>query len=70
MRTYNAGSIKKLRKSLNLTRAVFAGVLGVSKKAVEAWESGRNVPVGPTSRMLDLISEDHAIVNRFLEVHT
>ena len=54
---YNADRVKKLRNDMGLSQAMFAGILGVSKKAVEAWESGRNVPKGPAARMMDLMSE-------------
>jgi putative transcriptional regulator len=35
----------------------------VSKKTVEAWESGRNEPQGPAQRILMLLEKD----NKFLE---
>ena len=66
VKKYDAESVKKLRLSLNLTQAMFAGMLGVSQKTVEAWESGRNIPMGPASRVLDLLSEDKTVADRFL----
>ena len=66
VKKYDAESVKKLRLSLNLTQAMFAGMLGVSQKTVEAWESGRNTPMGPASRVLDLLSEDKTVADRFL----
>ena len=66
VRKYDAESVKKLRQSLNLTQAMFAGMLGVSQKTVEAWESGRNIPMGPASRVLDLLSEDRSVADRFV----
>ena len=47
--------IKKLRKSLQLSTAVFASALGVSVKTVEAWERGTNIPSGPALRMMNMI---------------
>ena len=35
-------------------------------KTVEAWESGRNIPMGPASRVLDLLSEDKTVADRFV----
>ncbi|MBN2737540.1 MAG: helix-turn-helix domain-containing protein [Spirochaetales bacterium] len=59
---YNAVKIKKIRKSMKLTQSIFAEVLGVSVKTVEAWESGRNKPQGPASRVLQLLEMDHSIL--------
>ena len=62
---YNASKIRKIRKSLNLTQLIFAEVLGVSLKTVEAWESGRNNPNGPASRFLQMLEMD----SKLLENH-
>lgn len=50
-----AEEIKSIRKEIGLTQAMFATVIGVSTKTVEAWESGTNRPIGPARRMLSLI---------------
>ncbi len=60
---YNAQKIKDIRTGLGLTQSTFAHVMGVSKKTVEAWESGRNEPKGPAQRMLMFFEKD----NKFLE---
>lgn len=62
---YDASQIKEIRNSLHLTQMIFAEVLGVSIKTVEAWESGRNRPQGPASRVLQMLEMD----NRLLENH-
>ena len=62
---YSAKRIKSIRESLSLTQMIFAEVIGVSVKTVEAWESGRNKPQGPASRFLNLLEED----KDFLEEH-
>ncbi len=72
VKKYNAEGVKQIRQSLNMTQAVFAGMMGVSQKTVEAWESGRNVPMGPASRFLDLLMEnkknvDYFIINRSMQ---
>ena len=50
-----AADIRKLRKSLQLSTAVFASALAVSVKTVEAWERGTNIPSGPALRMMNMI---------------
>jgi len=60
---YRAQKIKKIRNMLGLSQLTFAFVMGVSKKTVEAWESGRNEPQGPAQRMLMILEKD----NKFLE---
>ncbi len=59
---YDAKAIKSIRKSLNLTQMVFAEALGVSIKTIEAWESGRNHPQGPASRVLQLLEMDNSLL--------
>lgn len=53
-----AGDIKRLRLSLSLSVSLFASVLSVSSKTVEAWESGKNVPSGPALRMMNILSRN------------
>jgi len=62
LREYSKEEIKRLRVDNNYTQSVFALLLGVSPKAVEAWESGRNKPSGSTIRILQIIEQDpHAL---------
>jgi putative transcriptional regulator len=67
---YIGKQIKDIRTKNNLTQMAFSKVLGVSKKTVEAWESGKNVPSGPAQRMMEVMSKDseflekYSIVNR------
>ena len=71
---FSAMDIKKIRIACGLSQASFAAAMGVSKKAVEAWEAGRNVPAGEAKRLLafaeadPLFFETNNIVN-FGEVH-
>ena len=60
---FKAQKIKKIRNKVGLSQFAFAYVLGVSKKTVEAWESGRNDPRGPAQRILMFLEKD----NKFLE---
>ena len=54
--SYSSQEIKAIRQDLGYTQALFAEFFGVSLKTVEAWESGRNKPSGPSRRLLDLIA--------------
>ena len=61
----SAEDIKAIRKKLGFTQAVFAAVIGVSTKTVEAWETGTNQPIGPTRRMISLIQFDPEILQSY-----
>jgi len=50
-----ASKIKEIRNNAGLTQAMFAAIIGVSQKTVEAWESGTNRPIGPARRMISII---------------
>jgi len=58
LENFSADDIKLIRKNTGLSQAAFGLAMGVSKKAVEAWESGKNKPVGPARRILVLVEED------------
>jgi putative transcriptional regulator len=55
-RTLTAGEIKALRETLNLSQAIFAGLLGVNTSTVKAWEQGRREPSATAFRLLDEIA--------------
>ena len=61
----SAEDIKAIRKKLGFTQAVFAAVIGVSTKTVEAWETGTNQPIGPARRMISLIKFDPEILQSY-----
>ncbi|HZK62297.1 MAG TPA: helix-turn-helix domain-containing protein [Anaerovoracaceae bacterium] len=44
------------------SQRVFAEVLGVSPKTIEAWEAGKNHPDGSSSRMLQLLQKDPDLI--------
>ena len=58
LKNYSAKDIKRIRESARLSQTLFAGVIGVSKKTVEAWESGHNHPDGAATRIISLIEND------------
>ena len=52
------------RRKLDMTQKAFASILGVSKRTVEAWETGKSNP-SPTARnLIYLISQDHSLVKK------
>lgn len=61
---FSAKQIKTIRNDLGMTQNLFAQVVGVSKKTVEAWESGRNNPDGPARRMISILQSDPSLVER------
>jgi putative transcriptional regulator len=63
---YQADKIKIIRTKLGLSQTAFAIVIGVSKKAVEAWEAGVNIPKGPAQRMLEFLYKEPVIAKRYL----
>jgi putative transcriptional regulator len=62
---YEADDIKRIRNTLKLSQSVFASIIGVSVKTVEAWESGRNIPEGPAQRMLQLIEKNPKMLEQY-----
>ena len=55
---FAAPEIKNIRNKLGMTQVLFAGLMGVSTKTVEAWEAGRNMPDGPARRILAMLKVD------------
>jgi DNA-binding transcriptional regulator YiaG len=44
--------------SYPLGQSSFAGLLGVSRRTLEGWESGRRRPTGPARALLSIIAAD------------
>lgn len=65
IRIYNAAEIKHIRNSLSLTQPLFASLLGVSKKTVEAWEAGNNTPNGSACRLLNMLQADPDLPKKY-----
>ena len=63
---YTGVQVKEIRNRLDLTQSVFAELMGVSAKTVEAWEAGKNIPNGPAQRMLDLLVKDKDIAEKYV----
>jgi putative transcriptional regulator len=62
---YKAQKIKQIRNRVGLSQSAFAYVIGVSKKTIEAWESGRNQPQGPAQRILMLLEKDDQFLEKY-----
>lgn len=61
--------IKNIRtKKLHLTQELLAKAFGVSAKTVEAWESGRNTPQGPSLRLFDILRKDPDAFSEFFQL--
>lgn len=53
-----AAEIRRLRKTLNASQAVFAYYLNVSPKLVQAWEADRRKPQGPALLLLRIVQKN------------
>jgi putative transcriptional regulator len=63
---YSASEIRSLRNRLNLTQAVMAGVIGVSQKTIESWETGTRKPNGAALRVMKELDTDEQFIDRFV----
>lgn len=59
-------NVAEVRTSLRMTQKAFAGVLGVSCRTVEAWESGKNTPTPTARKLIHLIEEDHTLIQKLV----
>lgn len=57
-RLMGADEVRALREQLNASQAVFAHLLNVSTKLVQAWESDRRRPAGAALRLLELAEKN------------
>lgn len=62
----SAKDIKRIRVQMDISQGAFAAILGVSKKAVEAWEGGINTPAKPIARLLQLFSVRDDLLNELI----
>ncbi|MFS8562846.1 MAG: helix-turn-helix domain-containing protein [Rhabdochlamydiaceae bacterium] len=54
---YSPKRIKKIRSKRNYSQGIFAKVLNVSLKTVQAWESGDRNPNHAALRLLEIIDQ-------------
>ena len=55
--------IKNIRKSIDVSQAMFAQLLNVSLSSVKRWESGKQTPTGSTQVLLELLSQSPQVLN-------
>lgn len=63
---FDAESVKAVRSGLGMTQVMFASVMGVSTKTVEAWEQGLNMPSGSSCRLLEMFRTDPSAAHRLV----
>ena len=64
---YSKEKIKEIRQKTNLPQKYFAELVGVSPRAVEAWETGKRKPTGSAKRLFQLIEKDPNLVNSMMK---
>ncbi len=64
---YRGSEIKAIRIRYQLTQKLFAELLGVSPKTIEAWEAGKNIPQGPAQRFLSVLDQDGETQNAYIQ---
>jgi len=67
---YDAESVKRTRKKLNVSQAVFAQLLGAKVDLVQSWEQGLRSPNGMACRLLDLINQNREHWIRVIKAST
>jgi len=63
---YSRERIKEIRMLTNLTQKYFAALIGVTPRAVEAWEAGTRKPSGTVKRLFQLIEKDPNVINKMV----
>lgn len=53
--TFNAEEIRALRKREEVSQAVFAHYLNITKESVSQWERGQKKPAGTALKLLSLV---------------
>lgn len=57
-------NVAEMRMSLDMTQKAFAAMLGVSRRTVEAWESGKSNPTPTAKKLMYLIQQDHSLIQK------
>ena len=64
---YTKEKLKEIRHKTNLPQRYFAELIGVSPRAVEAWEAGKRKPTGSAKRLFQIIEQDPGIINSMIK---
>ncbi len=65
---YTAEDVRRIRNHLRISQAGLALALGVSKRTVEAWETGKNAPSNASNKLLYLIENNEELINQLVSV--
>ncbi|MDR0862996.1 MAG: hypothetical protein LBN30_09535 [Oscillospiraceae bacterium] len=65
--SYEPTQIRAIRSRLDLTRALFGGVIGVSSKTVEAWEIGARQPSAAALRLIAELDTNPEYVSKIVK---
>jgi DNA-binding transcriptional regulator YiaG len=55
--TWDARSVRGLRRHLQLTQVQLADELGVRQQTVSEWETGQYTPRGASEKLLNMVAE-------------
>lgn len=65
---YTSANVREIRMKLQYSQQSFSDLMAVSKKTVEAWESGQSKPIGPARRLISLLEKDAVRVNELINL--
>ena len=60
---YAGNEVKQIRNKMDLSRAQFSALMGISRRTLENWEQDRRFPSGPAKALLRILHADpeHAL---------
>jgi putative transcriptional regulator len=59
---FKSNDIINIRKKINVSQAIFAGILNISKETEAKWEQGKRNPNGSALRLLEIIRNKPELV--------
>ena len=65
-KVFSSDDIKRIRAKYELTQNELSGLFNVSADAVKSWEQGSNPISGANARLLEMLENDAAMLDRFL----